>query len=242
MKKVATKVILIPILAYIIGQALYTGYYLRQSRNLTKRTFTKSGLFGSGRSVKLYITGDSLGAGIGATSFETSLAGRVVAQLARQHTVELKNTSVSGYVASDLLQVELPAQHQDIVVLVISSNDLLHSTNLKSFENTTEEVLQRFSPLSDRVIVIGPGDVGGSDLIPLIARPYFHWKRPQYVESLQRASAKLSNITYINPVDKPPDFVGRYSQNTTSTDHFHLNDEGYRWWSDLIIQALQNPS
>jgi lysophospholipase L1-like esterase len=228
------------LLTYVVGQYFYSRHFAEQARRLTQTVYTDTATLGqSGNHLHMLVAGDSLGAGIGASSFETSLAGRVASHLADGNKVTITNHSRSGARMADLMNTPAPAR-SDVTVLVISSNDLLHFTDLRQFRVTTEQVIERYTANTKQLVVIGPGNIGGTaGIIPPPLRPVYRYRHGKYAEILRDVSAKYSHVEYIDPVADEAPRGKVYGPTVSSVDKFHLNDEGYRYWADLVIAALK---
>ncbi len=226
------------LILYIIYQVFYTGYFIKKSETLVKKTYTgkKDLVDPKNKKFKLFIDGDSVGAGVGATSFETSVAGRIAIELSKKYYVQLENNSVSGSEMSTLINKKTPEEKQNLTVLIISSNDLFHFSNLKEFKHSTEKVLEKYSHISERLIIIGPGRVFDAGAIPFIIKPLYRYKAKEYANIISNTSKKYKNVKYVNPLDT------KISKNeygpADAPDGFHPNDEGHRFWFDLIHPYL----
>lgn len=227
-------IILFPV--YVVAQALYSGFFLLKAKELQEHIYTGDFVIGKGNDFFMFAAGDSVGAGVGASSFETSVVGRTAEFIAKNHTVKLTNKSVSGYKMDDLLRISLPERQQDLILLVIGSNNLFHFTDINRFGEDTETVLRQYSKKAKKVIIIGPGRVFDTDAIPLILRPIYRNLAPKYAEKMKIASLKFDNVIYINPIEAklPPQLYG----DTGAADHFHPNDSGHRFWFDLLKSSL----
>lgn len=231
-------VIVAAIAAYAILQAAFTGYYSMKAKQLLKNLYTMNSEYGNSQSpeLRVLLAGDSIAAGVGATSAETGMAGRIGAELGRKNHVTFTNSAKSGSRMADLLNAPLPAKRQNITILFISSNDLFHLTNLEKFETDTEAVLKRYEKISVKVVLVGPGDIGGATLIPLVAKPIYNHKRQTYVNIMEKTAASHPKVTYINPL-KHQDKLKEYGH-TEAPDGFHPNDNGHRYWADIILSKL----
>lgn len=226
------------LLLYVIAQSLYSGYFLLASKKLSASTFPKSLTLGDnkGPALKLFISGDSVAAGVGASTFEKSVSGRIAWYLAKDHTVLFQNEAVSGAAMSQLLTMPLPKERQDVIVLIVSSNDLFRFSEINEFKKNTEKALKRYSPQADKLILVGPGRVFDGEALPYFLRMYYRFKAPQYAHVLTSLIKNNPNVIYIDPTTA--DFYkGNYGP-TTAADKFHPNDEGHRLWFDLIRPAL----
>lgn len=226
------------LIIYIISQAIYSLFYFRRAGAISKTSFAKELELGGKNkpALRLTVYGDSVGAGVGATSFDTSLAGRLANYLAVDHHVIFKNQSVSGSKMADLIDAPEPSQKQDLILLVISSNDLFRFNNLGEFEKATSKVAQKYSNLADKIIIVGPGRVFDSQAIPLPARPVYKIQGPKYAQIIAKEIQNFKNIKYVNPIDPPVD-IKNY-RGKPSFDRFHPSDDDYVFWFDITKTAL----
>ncbi|HVT01240.1 MAG TPA: SGNH/GDSL hydrolase family protein [Patescibacteria group bacterium] len=232
-------IILAILLLYIILQALYSGYYFYKSRSLSKKVYVGNYTFGDkGPSYSLFVAGDSVGAGVGATSFETSLAGRLARELSKTKRVNVTNKSVSGYRMHNLVSGPIPDEKQNLVLLVISSNDVFNFVNLRDFKESTSKVISRYSKLGDKVIIIGPGRIFDTDALPFFMRPVYKYFGTKYAEIISNQASSYPNVIYVNPYAAAP--LGKRYGYTGASDKFHPNDEGYRFWFDLVMNKFKD--
>ena len=234
MKILKYLVLLVPF--YFVVQLLYSGFFLLKSRSLVERTHTGDFILGRGPEYLMLVAGDSVGAGIGASSFDTSLVGRTAKYLSKNRTVKLSNKSVSGYRMHDLLRVNLPSREQDLILLVISSNDLFHFTDLNRFKKDTGDVLKVFAPKAKKVILIGPGRIFDAGAIPLFLKPVYKILGKSYANILTNESKRYKNVIYVDPLEA--DLEKELYPATNASDNFHPNDEGHKFWFDLIKNGL----
>ncbi len=232
------KVILVLIAAYIIFQLLYSAYFLQKSAALVKKIHTGTFTFGDKKNLpySIFLDGDSVAAGVGATSPKTAIEGRIGEYLSKDKYVTIQNTAVSGSRMGDLATRALPDKKQDLIILIISSNDLFHFQNLNSFKDSTQKVLARYSPIAKKLIIVGPGRIFDADAVPIVLKPIYRLKAKDYSKVISDEVGKYENVVYINPTEttlslKDYSFTG-------ASDHFHPNDEGQRFWFDMIRPSL----
>jgi lysophospholipase L1-like esterase len=227
-------ILLLIFFLYLILQAIYSFYYIRKANILNKTTFVGKRLVGSEEKpiFKLFIAGDSISAGVGASKIETSVAGRLAEHLSAKYRVQVENIGIVGEQIENLKSRKLPEENQNLIILIISSNDLFHFTNLKEFEVDANTVIGRYSKLTNKLVLIGPGNIAEPAVIPLILKPIYAWKGPKYSQALSRAVKNCDNCFYVNPLE-PPESLPNYG-NTYAGDNFHPNDEGHRYWFDMI--------
>ena len=226
------------VLGYIVVQTAWTGWNIRKSRSLEPVAVGQRTLGAGDELVSVFVTGDSAGAGFGATSWETSFIGRVALSLAEDQRVEVRNTSVSGARMADAATHPLPDRPVDLVILSAGSNDLLHLTGADELQRAALEVLERYGEVAGRVAVIGPGMIHGAPADPLVLR-VVHWlRRPAYVEALRRAAAEAGAI-YVDPCGDMDSLTEKQIEETVSdVDNFHLSDAGHAWWAQRILTEL----
>ncbi len=233
--------LLLLLLAYIVIQLIYSGYYIKNGRGkLSKHEFKREIVIdtanGSKNVLKLFISGDSLAIRLGATAFETFIPGRVSNFFARDNIVEFKNAAVSGAKMRDVLNFPKPKEQQDIIGMIISSNDLLRFTPYDKFEDSTQKVVGVYAQLTDKLIIVGPGRVEDSPIIPIFVKPIYNFRARKYAEIIKEESKKYKNVSYINPREAPEGIV--QVKNWQSPDKFHPSDEGQVFWFELVKSAL----
>ncbi|REJ79696.1 MAG: hypothetical protein DWQ36_16565 [Acidobacteria bacterium] len=230
--------LLAAVLAYIVLQTAWTGWNILRSRSLEPVAVGSRAIGSGGPVLSMFVTGDSAGAGLGATSWQTSFVGRVALSLATGRHVEVRNTSVSGAKMADLSAHSLPENPVDLVLLSAGSNDLFHLTGAEDLERSAVEVLERYGEVARQVAVIGPGMIHGAPADPLVLR-LVHWlRRPAYVEALRRAAAE-AGATYVDPCGDMDSLTDQQIEDTVSdVDNFHLSDAGHAWWAQRILTEL----
>src|SRR5450759_5000311 len=112
----------------------------------------RAGSVGLGPLIRILIAGDSAAAGVGASSQDEALCGRLVGYLRPYCTVKWRLVAVNGLDSAGLVQLleETPIERFDVVVLSIGVNDV---TSLRSpsqwlqWQNQLATVIQtRFKP------------------------------------------------------------------------------------------------
>ncbi|MBI2581485.1 hypothetical protein HYV85_06835 [Candidatus Woesearchaeota archaeon] len=225
------------IAAYSVAQLLFSAYFFLKSSQLTKQSFAGQTEHGNKTKpkLKLFLAGDSVAAGVGASSFNASIGGRIASALAKENHVIFTNAAKSGSRMVDMTDV--PREKQDVMVLFIASNDLYHFTSLRKFENDTEAAVERYSKLADKVIIVGPADVAGATAIPLIMKSLYNLQWQKYAAIMRTAAAKHPNMAYVYPAEHKAKL--RTYGHTEADDGFHPNDNGHRFWADLILSETK---
>lgn len=232
-------VVLVILFILLLCQLIYSAYYFRIASKLSATTYSRKTTLGdSGKpNFKLFIAGDSVGAGVGASSFENSVAGRFGNHFAKDNRVEFENISVSGNKVADVVAGGEPAEKQNLIILIVSSNNLFRFTDLAQFKIDAAKLFAKFSPQTDKVLLIGPGRIFDSSAIPLFLRPIYKVRGEKYAKILREEAGKFENVIYVNPFEHQAS--AEHYGNTFATDKFHPNDSGHRFWFDLIREGLE---
>jgi lysophospholipase L1-like esterase len=193
---------------------------------------------GDGPRFELWAMGDSLAAGYGASSFEASFVGRVAQGLSDGHEVLVTDVARSGATMAEVLEQPLPTARVDLVLVAAGSNDLVRLAGAAALLRATAGVVTRLTAVADRVVVVGPGVVADAGLIPWVARPLYRLLRPSYVAAMTSAVADYPTAIYVDPAAGTATSSSAYGNTVSAADHFHLSDEGHRWWADRILAAL----
>lgn len=190
---------------------------------------------------RVLVLGDSTGAGIGAHAPDESIPGL----LARDHPqIEVVNLSVSGARIADVPdQVQtLPSDGDslfDLLLLHVGGNDILRARRLSELDRPAQRMVTRLRPLAQRMLWLGPGDIG---LAPLFRPPFNWWFSRRTHEAAEHFGrlAREHDIAYIGFHDGP--HRAQFAAQRTSyfcSDGIHPSAEGYgycyRW---LVTQAM----
>lgn len=222
----------------IVIQIAYSAFYFSRSVKLIKNSHVGDYEFGDKgkKEFKLYVTGDSVGAGVGASKIDTSVAGRLALHIAHDHFVKLKNDSVIGAKMKDLVKQDVPSGHWDMALLVISSNDLFRFSNLNEFRRSTSEVVKKYSTVADKVIIVGPGRVFDAPPIPIVLRPIYRSRAGEYAQIISEEVKKYDNVVHVNPIAAPKKLAE--GKGWASPDKFHPGDKGHEYWFEMIKTAI----
>lgn len=231
-------IFLLCIVFYLIGQSIYTGYYLSKSARLIKQPYTGTWELGDKKNPPLTVSirGDSVGAGVGASSFSTSVAGRIGHALAEKRYVSLSNESVSGYKVKDVLFQSLPQKVPDITILIVSSNDVFRLTPQKEFEEQVTTLLEKYAAHSKKVLIVGPGRLDDAAALPWFVRLFYKQKVGEYSKRIETVAKKFPNVVHVAPLSIE-ESSKQYGY-ILAADKFHPNDSGHTFWFDTIQPAL----
>lgn len=232
------RILLIFVLLLFVLQALYSGYFLLRSKSLKTDSFADELELGDKNdpALSLFISGDSVAEGVGATSFMTSVAGRVAEYYAQDHYVSFQNHAISGVTVGEMQAMVKPEKKQDVMVLIVSSNDLFRFTSYDDFEHDIDVLLEQYAPFGKKVIIVGPGRVFDGEALPFFMQYIYKKRAPRYASILQKSIAKYPHVEYVNPSDKY--FDNKLTGAETAADRFHPNDSGHDWWFNTFKSEL----
>ena len=106
---------------------LVQGRYVRAvTPRLPEPSGSRSGRTGAGAPLRLLVAGDSAAAGVGATSQDEALCGRLVSELSARRTLDWRLEARTGYTTADAHAhlAALPEDRFDVVVLSLGVNDV----------------------------------------------------------------------------------------------------------------------
>ena len=185
-----------------------------------------------------FILGDSLAAGIGASTYAKSASGLIAGHVQKAYgTPHLSNFGISGADAVRIEQNEVrrigPAACA-AVLLIAGANDVQEYHTPGRFERDYAGLLRaiRKKVPNALVVVTGLPDISLSPRIPPIAKPAIAYLSRHDNAAIARAAgdAKAAFVD-LYPLSETAARSGRVY---LSADHLHPNDDGYA----LIAQAV----
>ena len=196
------------------------------------------GSVGTGESVRLLAIGDSIVAGVGASTLATALVGQTAAAIAeaRSSAVAWQAIGVSGYDSAkiiDRLLPKLPSTQADYTVLSVGVNDVTGLTTLPTWRSNLGRILvalQNHSP--EAVIAIaGIPPLGEFPLLPQPLRAAFGLRARQFDSAARELAAGYPGVVYV-PVDFEPD------PHKFAPDGYHPSEEGYTEFGREVASGL----
>jgi lysophospholipase L1-like esterase len=183
--------------------------------------------------------GDSLSAGVGASSVEDTLPHLVSERLGRP--IDLHVLAVSGARASDAIVDQLPLLREvkaDVIFIEIGANDVIHLTSRRRFRAELNQLLTFVEALdAERVIVVGIPAFGSVTLFPQPLRAIVG-ARGEMLDEDVRSAARAHDAYYIDIASATGEAIAREPDRMLARDRFHLSDDGYRLWTDAIMRSL----
>ncbi len=179
----------------------------------------------------LLLLGDSTGVGVGASSPEHSIAGRIAHDVPM---LSIENRSESGKRIAELTQ-ELsmlePDAPYDLLFLMIGGNDILRFTTRKAFRASLREAFAQAARHADSVVLLSAGNVGHAPAwAPFLSRVFeirSRRMREILLEEVARAEVIFVDV-FVAEREQDPFALdpARYH----APDGLHPSSEGYALW------------
>jgi lysophospholipase L1-like esterase len=195
----------------------------------------REGRAGSGPPLRLLILGDSSAAGVGASTQEFALSGRLVAALAPQFDVCWKLVAHTGATTDDLLRTldTLERAPFDIVVTSLGVNDVTRGLSPRRWVEAQARML---ALLRDKFGVRGflLSAVPPMHLFPALPQPlrgYLGAQALRYNAALRTLAATTGDCTWV-----PHDLT--QTQGQMASDGFHPGPPLYAAWAGQLAEGL----
>ncbi|MFA6594110.1 MAG: SGNH/GDSL hydrolase family protein [Candidatus Buchananbacteria bacterium] len=191
--------------------------------------------------------GDSLTAGVGATSAAASLPGSLAQKIAAAAGVQVivNNLGVPGATSFDILTgqiIDAGQMQPQMITLFIGTNDLHNFVPREKFQSNLETAVRSLQQTTQaRIYLINLPYLGARDLVLPPYNWYFEWKLKEYnaiiAEVAQTAGVELIDLHSAST--KPFNGDQTADSGVYSPDRFHPSDKGYALWADLIYDFIQ---
>jgi len=196
------------------------------------------GSIGNGKRTRLVAIGDSIIAGVGATTLSKALVGQTAAALSSScgGCVQWQALGVSGYNSEKILTKlvpKLPDTAVDIIILSVGVNDVTGLTTLRQWRQNLKLLLARLQAHSPSAIVAVAGlpPLHGFPLLPQPLRAVFGIRSRSFDDELREIVEGLPNGLYV-----PLDFDPHPSQ--FAPDGYHPSEASYTEYGLKVAEAL----
>ena len=221
---------------FLLALILYWGVRFAHTASISKRLVERSVPYqnvSNDHAWTMLVIGDSTAVGVGATTPEQSLAGRVALRIGATYT---ENHAVSGALVNDLPKqiAEAKLQEYDLILVQIGANDIVRFHDAKA---TTAELARYLDtlPKTKKLILVSAGDVGAATLIPPPLRPFYTKLNRSYHAEYARAFPD----SYVNLGTGPGSQLFKERPDVyLAADGFHPSSAGYGIWFDAVAPKL----
>ena len=198
----------------------------------------REGAVGSGKQKKLFAVGDSIIAGVGASSLSRALVGQASLALAGalKCRVEWRARGEIGASSATVLRELInpeQAAGADFIVLSVGVNDITSLTRISSWKKNLAGLLERFTALSPSAVVAVAGipPLGSFPLLPQPLRAVFGVRGQCFDQAARRVVTDFPNAVHI-----PLDFDTRPEK--FAADGFHPSEQGYAEFGEAVAAGI----
>jgi lysophospholipase L1-like esterase len=207
----------------------------REAPVLPEAEGPREGVSGEGLPLRLLVLGDSAGAGVGATTQDEALAGRILARLGSAHRVQWRVVARTGATtASTIRHLErLDPFATDVVVTSLGVNDVTGDLGVARFLALQARL---HAILKDKLgvrLVIASG-LPPMGLFPALPQP-LRWYLGERARELDQALAQW--LSDCNGAEHLP-FQGEVDVAHMASDGFHPGPAIYDAWGEAAARRI----
>lgn len=188
---------------------------------------------------RILIVGDSLQAGVGASTSADSMAGLLGDDFPQY---EIVNLAESGDETGDALEKisQLDRDDFDVAIVQIGANDIFHRVDLEQSVKNLTQVLEVAKQKSDRAIFMTSGSVGYAPLFPAPLDWYFTHRSRQAIPEFIAVASGLDVEVVDNYRARDNDPFEQQPEKYYAPDKFHLSNAGYQLWYERLKVVIEN--
>jgi len=237
--------LLLPVAAYLFV-AYYYMYQKIEAGALsvvdTKTEYLIKASVDKGVNLKYTALGDSLTAGIGASTYEESYPYLLAQEISNGSTnVILRDRAYPGARTGDLIENLLPTainDQPDVATVLIGINDVMGNVSKVTFTENYTNILKRLkTETKARILTISIPYIGTDKLI---LPPYNSYFRHEIIEynKIIRELAAANNVEYVDLYTQTENMFD--NEEFFSRDLFHPSAKGYELWAKIIYANFNN--
>lgn len=183
-------------------------------------------------SIVFGVFGDSVGCGLGVRDIEGTFAGSVARRLAVSRRVVCRIRAVSGARGRGLA-LQRPGGDERFAAISIGTNDIIHGESLSGLESAVSAFIEELRG-AERVVVLGPGDLGSAVIVPPVLRPVIRARVRACEDALRAAVGRFPHARHFGPNDLrlalTPDHY--------AADGFHPSERAHAMIADAVLDRL----
>ena len=202
----------------------------------------RSGRVGDGRSIRLLAIGDSIVAGVGASTLDKALVGQTARALADQLNVSVQWQALgkTGITSAGIVRKLLPELGDpapDCIVVSVGVNDVTALTTIKKWSDNLHALLDALHESAPDAVIAFAG-VPPLNRFPLLPQP-LRAVLGLRARVLDQAACEIIQ-THNYAVHVPLAF--ELEPENFSADGYHPNEESYVEYGRLMAEALLIPN
>ena len=189
------------------------------------------------------ILGDSLAAGVGASTPETGFGPLLFSEVVKKHpNASLHNFSQSGATTADVVNDQLPrlglVSNPKLVVLIVGTNDIVQQLKPTEFEGNWQLLLHAVVMSPQQTLIFTIPKFAATPAVPDSLKKQADAQTVSYNSYITKSLAPFPSVQVL-------DFYTLSFNNLQpgshllSNDQFHPNDEGYARIRDAAVPFLK---
>ncbi|MEI6288226.1 MAG: SGNH/GDSL hydrolase family protein [bacterium] len=245
-KKIALALIFI----IVVGVAIYLNRsyaYIYSKFELTVppaiRNYMTQNQTETTSSISYVALGDSLTAGVGASSASSSFPALLAQKIANDlnQQIVVTNLGVPGAKSFDMLTgqvMEATKFNPQIITIFIGTNDIHNFVPVGEFKNNLITTVKSLREMTEaKIYFINIPYLGTKDLIHPPYDYYFNFEIQRYNKVLVEVANEVEvPVIDLYLVSKKMRYT---AENLFCIDEFHPNDAGYKFWADNIQDVFK---
>lgn len=216
----------------ILAQALVVRWRIPK---LPEASGPRQGTAGKGPAIRLLIAGDSAAAGVGATTQDDALAGRIVEALVPEFRVAWRVEAATGATTRDTLArlAALEGERFDVFVTSLGVNDLTKGMRTAAWLRVQRELraLARERLGVTLLVISGLPPVGGFPSLPEPLRGFMGSRARSWSAALERELGAEPDARYL-------DLTPMLAVEHMATDGFHPGPGIYANWGARVAKMI----
>lgn len=194
----------------------------------------RQGVAGKGPDLRLLILGDSSAAGVGARTQDEALAGRLVADLARDYRVHWRLEARTGATSSQMLVrlLALDIGTVDVAVTALGVNDVIRQVSPSRFREHQRAI-------AEHLVAHGARQVWRSGLPPVERFPLLPWPLREVMATQARHLDEVLILDSAPPLHRLPFDPLQLDPSQMASDGFHPGPAIYAEWARALAHEIR---
>ena len=223
------------LLPFILPQAIYVR---KTAPRFSGAVGPSRGAAGSGKHYTLIAIGDSIIAGVGATTLAKALVGQTAEKLSSLLNCKITWEAIASIGAASQQVIEqlvpqLPDNQPDFMVVSVGVNDVTSLSSVASWRQNLAKLLKALGAYTPSAIIAVAGipPLRGFPILPQPMRALFGIRGETFDRILLEEIARHQNTIHV-PLDFEPE------PHMFSADGFHPSEESYQEFGGMIAQGI----
>ena len=223
------------LLPFILPQAIYVR---KTAPRFSGAAGPLSGAVGSGKNHSLIAIGDSIIAGVGATTLAKALVGRTAEKLSFLLDCKITWEAIGaiGAVSQQIIErlvPQLPHKQPDFMVVSVGVNDVTSLSSVARWRQNLARLLKALSAYAPAAVIAVAGipPLKGFPILPQPMRALFGIRGETFDRVARAEIGRHKNVIHV-PLDFDP------APHMFSADGFHPSEESYQWFGEMMAQGI----